>query len=158
MRKMILLLVLVSLAALGAAGAALAASGGKFEAGLTGGGEVPAVETAATGEADFELKDGVLEYELEAADIENVTVGHIHLGPADGVGPPVVDLISQEACEFEEDEVECEGSITGADLAGPLAGRSLDDLLAEMRRGNTYTNVHTVRNPGGEIRGQNLPD
>ncbi len=31
---------------------------------------------------------------------------------------------------------------------------TINDLLDEMQRGNTYVNVHTVANPGGEIRGQ----
>jgi hypothetical protein len=37
---------------------------------------------------------------------------------------------------------------------GPLAGQSLDALLAAMRDGDTYVNVHTTQFPGGEIRGQ----
>jgi hypothetical protein len=47
-----------------------------------------------------------------------------------------------------------EGDITAADLRGPLAGLTIQDLVAEMVAGNTYVNVHTVENPGGEIRGQ----
>ena len=58
-----------------------------------------------------------------------------------------------------------EGTITAANLVGPLAGHPLSDLIAEMRAGNTYTNVHTNDGvappntgpgdfPGGEIRGQ----
>lgn len=158
MRRIIFLLALASLAALVAAGAALAASGEKFEASLLGGNEVPPVATAANGEVEFEADDGALEYKLKAEDIENTVAGHIHLGAPGVNGPVVVNLISDEACEFELDEVECEGVIDAADLTGPLAGQSLEDLLTEMRSGNTYTNVHTVQNPGGEIRGQNLPD
>ena len=30
-------------------------------------------------------------------------------------------------------------------------------LLQLMRAGETYTNIHTTTNPGGEIRGQNQP-
>jgi hypothetical protein len=55
--------------------------------------------------------------------------------------------------------------ITAADLTGPLAGKSLSDLVAAMQAANTYVNVHTndfVDPPntgpvdflGGEIRGQ----
>ena len=60
------------------------------------------------------------------------------------------------------------GTITEDDLVGPLAGADLDALLAQMRAGNTYVNVHTNDGdgtpnegpgdfPGGEIRGQIEP-
>lgn len=158
MRKVVLLLALASLAALVTAGVAFAASNEKFDAYLAGGNEIPPVDTVAVGEAEYEVDNGALEYELEAEDIENVVAGHIHLGAANSNGPVVVSLISDEACDFDEDEVECEGVITEADLVGPLAGQSLEDLLAAMRSGGTYTNVHTAQNPGGEIRGQNFLD
>jgi hypothetical protein len=35
-----------------------------------------------------------------------------------------------------------------------MKGKTLDDLLEQMRAGNTYVNVHTKAHPGGEIRGQ----
>ncbi len=44
--------------------------------------------------------------------------------------------------------------ITEANLVGPLVGQTLADLIAEMRAGNTYVNVHTNQFPAGEIRGQ----
>ena len=57
------------------------------------------------------------------------------------------------------------GTITAANLRGPLAGQPLSALIAQMRAGNTYVNVHTNDGvappdtgpgdfPGGEIRGQ----
>ena len=47
-----------------------------------------------------------------------------------------------------------EGTIMSDDLTGPLAGMTMDDLIAEINEGNTYANVHTIKYPGGEIRGQ----
>lgn len=157
MRRAILLFAVAAIAVLVLSSVAFA-SGDKFEANLKGANEVPSVATGAEGEAEFEVEDGTLAYEIKAEDIQNVVAGHIHLGAAGVNGPVVVNLVSQEACEFEEDEVECEGLITEEDLVNDLAGASLEDLLAEMRAGNTYTNVHTVQNPGGEIRGQNFLD
>jgi hypothetical protein len=52
------------------------------------------------------------------------------------------------------DGVYVEGTITASNLVGPLAGQPLSALLDAMRAGNTYVNVHTSANAGGEIRGQ----
>ena len=57
------------------------------------------------------------------------------------------------------------GTITAANLIGPLAGQSLEALIDEIEAGNAYVNVHTNDGvgptntgpgdfPGGEIRGQ----
>jgi hypothetical protein len=43
-----------------------------------------------------------------------------------------------------------EGTFTAADVSGI----SYADLLAAIRAGNAYVNVHTTLFPGGEIRGQ----
>jgi spore germination protein YaaH len=53
------------------------------------------------------------------------------------------------------------GTLTAANLSKPSAVAtpavtSFADAVTQLVNGNTYTNVHTVVNPGGEIRGQNL--
>jgi hypothetical protein len=40
-------------------------------------------------------------------------------------------------------QVLTEGSITSANLVGPLQGKQLSDLIALMRNGQAYVNVHT---------------
>jgi hypothetical protein len=47
-----------------------------------------------------------------------------------------------------------EGKIKANDLKGPLAGKSLSDLVMAMETGLAYANIHTVEFPGGELRGQ----
>ncbi|PYV08229.1 MAG: hypothetical protein DMG07_26405 [Acidobacteria bacterium] len=58
-----------------------------------------------------------------------------------------------------------EGTITAADLVGPLTGNPLSELITAMEDGNAYVNAHTNDGvaptntgpgdfPGGEIRGQ----
>ena len=39
-------------------------------------------------------------------------------------------------------------------LDGPMAGKQLSDYLAAGANGSLYINIHTERNPNGEIRGQ----
>jgi hypothetical protein len=140
-----------------------------FLARLSGAQEVPPRATPATGVAVYQLrKDGEsLDYKLTVANIENVVAAHIHLGPP-GVNGPVVAFLygPAPAGGGPEQGVLAAGTITEADLVGPLAGEDLDALLAQMRSGNTYTNVHTNDGdatpnegpgdfPGGEIRGHN---
>jgi hypothetical protein len=127
---------------------------------LSGDEEVPPVDTKAQGLAVFRLnKDSTeLHYKLIVANIENVVQAHIHVAPA-GVNGPVVAFLYPNApppvlIPGRSNGVLAEGTITSADLVGPLAGMSLEDLLDEMRSGNTYVNVHTSQFPMGEMRGQ----
>lgn len=127
-----------------------------FTAPLEGEQEVPPVETKGTGVAKFQLsKDGTeLSYKLISSNIDGVTQSHIHVGAAGVNGPVVVFLFGFVADGVSPNGVLAQGTITASDLVGPLAGMPLSVLLAEMEAGNTYVNVHTIANPGGEIRGQ----
>ena len=142
-----------------------------FVAHLTGASEVPARETPAVGEVKFQLSpDGTqLEYRLISSNITNVFVSHIHLGAADVAGPVTVFLFGPVAPGGgRSDGVLAHGTITAANLIGPLAGHPFSDLIAAMTAGGTYVNVHTNDGvdgtntgpgdfPGGEIRGQLRP-
>ncbi len=133
-----------------------------FRAHAEGGEEVPPVDTRAQGQATFKLsKDGdELSYRLIVANIEDVLMAHIHQASAGVNGPVVAWLYPAGSAQEPElipgrtQGVLAEGVITDADLVGPLAGMTLDDLLEEMRSGNTYVNVHTSAHPAGEVRGQ----
>ncbi len=46
------------------------------------------------------------------------------------------------------------GTVSAANLVGPLAGQPLSALITAMQAGSTYVNVHTSQFPAGEIRGQ----
>jgi hypothetical protein len=135
---------------------------------LDGGQEVPVRETQATGQAIFRLnkEETAIEYRLIVANIENVTASHIHLAVA-GVNGDVVAFLAGNfpPAGGQFSGVLAEGTITSANLVGPLAGMSLSVLVAAMRDGGAYVNVHTNDAvappntgpgdfPGGEIRGQ----
>ena len=46
------------------------------------------------------------------------------------------------------------GSITADMLEGPLKGKPLSNLASAGANGSLYINIHTQKNPNGEIRGQ----
>lgn len=128
-----------------------------FHAILEGDEEVPPVDSDAKGAAIFRTSnDGTeLNYRLIVANIENVTAAHIHLAPRGENGDIVAFLFDpEEPTEGRTNGVLAEGTITSADLVGPLEGSTLSELIDEMEAGNTYVNVHTVDHPSGEIRGQ----
>ena len=131
-----------------------------FRAHLAGENEIPPVETDARGQSVFQLNQAgdALRYKLIVANIEDVTMAHIHLGGRDENGPVVVwlypDAPPPQPIDGRFDGVLTEGIITAADLVGSLAGEPLSALIAEIRGKNTYVNVHTTTHPPGEIRGQ----
>jgi hypothetical protein len=131
-----------------------------FRTHLSGAQEVPPAETNATGQAIFQLrKNGTeLHYKVIVANIENVTMAHIHLAPA-GVNGPVVAWLypsgpPPQLIPGPFNGVLAQGVITSTNLVGPLLGESLSDLMDAIIAGNAYVNVHTQQFPGGEIRGQ----
>lgn len=131
-----------------------------FTAHLSGDMEVPSNDSKATGQVVFQLsKDGMeLSYKLIVANIENVRMSHIHLGAVGTNGgivvwlyppaPPMMTIPGTTNGILEQ------GVITSDNLTGALAGKTMADLINELKAGNAYVNVHTDQYPGGEIRGQ----
>jgi len=173
-RKTIALIVPVALLALAALVAAptFADEGRSFKATLTGYEEVPSISTIASGEFRAQLSaDGTtLSYELTYGNITNAFAAHIHLGQP-GVAAGVIAFLcgggGKPACPPTGGTVT--GMIVAANVIGPtsqgIAPVEFAELLAAMRAGFTYANVHTTDGdatpnegpgdfPGGEIRGQ----
>jgi len=136
----------------------------KFTAGLSGGQEVPANSSTASGEAIFELSDDGMElsYTISVEDIDSVSMAHIHIAPEGENGPVVVWLYPPAPPAVlipgVTDGVLQEGVITEANLLDMLAGLELSELIDLMATEEAYVNVHTGPFPGGEIRGQILED
>lgn len=122
-----------------AAGNAALADEMKFRAELSGGEEVPPVETSASGTADvtYNSANGQLTWVIEYSDLSgSLTAAHFHGPAAPGENaPPVVPI------EVEEGPLEGSAEITAEQAEGLMAGR-------------WYVNLHTEANPQGEIRGQ----
>jgi hypothetical protein len=157
MRRIMPMLLVAALAVAALAPTASATSDRNYRTHLSG--AEAGVETLAQGQAILQFsRDGAsMHYKLILANIDDVVGAHIHLAPAGSNGPIVVNLFGAPFVPdpgVDVNGVLAEGTITAADLAGPLAGMSLDDLRQAIFDGNTYVNVHTVANRGGEVRGQ----
>lgn len=136
----------------------------KFEAELTGAQEVPAVDTATTGKAEVEFNDSLTEgaFEVEVFDGEAVLQAHFHCAPVGVNGQVVAFLFGFIPGGFDVDGHLAKFTLTDANiLAGatpnetcPADINTIADLAEAMQNGLIYANVHTVDNPGGEIRGQ----
>jgi hypothetical protein len=120
--------------------------------------EVPPRDSQGQAQAIFHLaKDGdSIDYKLTAANIENVFMAHIHMVQppavtAPGVNGPIVVWLYPSTtpgvtAPFGAGRIQgviAQGTITADDLTGPLQGQSLEDLLAAMRSGKAYVNLHT---------------
>ena len=120
---------------------------------LSGANEIPVRNSAGNGSAQIVIDGDRVHYALEIDDISNVFAAHIHTG-ATGVNGPVrvtfFNTAQSTALSVTEKHVLAEGTFTASDVSGI----SFADLLAAIRAGTTYVNVHTTQFPGGEIRGQ----
>lgn len=156
-------------AALALLGTSGAASADGLNIRLKGFHEVPAVSSAGSGrfKVNIDKASQTLRYELSYSGLEgDVRQAHIHLGQR-GVNGGVTLWLCQTTSNpspTPSTTPVCpqSGTVTGvlssADVFGPTAqgiGTSeIDEVLAAIRAGVTYVNVHSSKFPGGEIRGQ----
>jgi hypothetical protein len=142
-------------------------SGGpsNFNAKLVGANEVPAVSTKGSGEFRGTLQSNGTEiaFELEYADLSGpATMAHIHFGQRFATGGVMVHLCGTggtAACPGSAGKV---AGLFGASRVVDVAAQGISagefaELLAALRAGNAYVNVHTAQSPQGEIRGQVRP-
>jgi glucose/arabinose dehydrogenase len=115
----------------------------------------------ATGLATLQLNAArdTVSYQLKVQGIVNVTQAHIHVSTDPGAnGPPAVWLFPSAPPAMllpgEFTGPLGAGNFTAANFVGPLAGKTVADLLAAIREDRAYVNVHTEQFPAGEIRGQ----
>ena len=158
-------------AALGVGGVAIAGGGGEpFGGALTGYEEVPAVSTGASGRFDAVVRvhDDRISWKLSYTGLTGgVTQAHIHFAQRSVNGGVAVTLCSNLAtaptgtqpCPAAPATIK--GVATAQDVVGPadqgIAPGEFDELVAAMRAGLTYANVHSTAFPNGEIRAQLEP-
>ena len=116
----------------------------------------PPKNTKATGSAKFvSSSDGnSMTYRIRVVNINGVTMAHIHSGSIGKNGPIVVTLFKSATPTGPMNGPLSQGTITSANLEGPLKGKTISDLVKLINDGKAYANVHTQQNPKGEIRGQ----
>ncbi len=122
---------------------------------ISSGEEVPFSDAGTYGWAIYHINDDgqSMTWTLWLNAINNPVAAHIHVGGIGVNGPVVVPLYSGKDTGAVGG-VLSSGTITAANLDGPMKGKTMDDLFAAIKSGNAYTNVHTAKSPGGEARGQ----
>lgn len=158
-RRFMGFVVLVALLGLFVVGAPVAASvtdaNHDYIAVISSGEEVPLTDSGTYGLAMIHINsDGQsMTWTLWINAINDPVAAHIHVGGFGVNGPVVAPLYSgKNVGPFSG--VMSSGTITASDLDGPMKGKTMDDLFAAMKSGNTYVNVHTAKHPGGDARGQ----
>lgn len=130
--------------------------------------EVPSVSSTAGGlfRARIDERAGQIAYELSFAGLEGtVTQAHIHFGQHDvngGVSAFLCDSATNPDPTGGAPSCPASGSVAGlivsTNVIGPtaqgLSPGEFAELVAAIRAGVAYVNVHSTRFPGGEIRGQ----
>ena len=148
---------------------------------LTGSEEVPVVNTDASGELRGMISrdDSSIDYELTYSGLQGiVTQAHIHVAQPNVNGGIVIWLCGTNGTTEPPIAPPTPGpagtptctpgsgiftgtitaanvvAITGANAGQQIGNGDFEAVIAAMRAGNAYANVHTNLSPGGEIRGQ----
>lgn len=110
---------------------------------MSGGEEVPAVATTATGTATLTVNGQQIEYTVNVTDLLNAAVAHIHIAPDGENGPVRLNLCGtgapQPACTSGTGVLAT--GTNGTTVGTPAI--TFDSLLSAMRTGGAYVNVHT---------------
>ena len=105
---------------------------------LTGTAQVPAVTTSASGNAVVTIKADRSVSATVTVTGMTATASHIHEAAAGANGPVIVPFTK-----------------TGDNTFASAPGAKLTEAqYAAYKAGNLYVNVHSAKNPGGEVRGQ----
>ena len=168
-RVLAVAIAITSIVGAGAASAAAADSGSdNLREDLSGYNEDPlALSTTGSGHFEARIDEQAQEitYTLSYSDLEGAVLqSHIHLGGASQSGGIIVFFCTNlgngpagtQACPAAPATIT--GTITPADVIGPtgqgITAGEFGELIAAIRNGTTYVNVHSSKYPGGEIRAQ----
>jgi hypothetical protein len=147
----------------------------EIRANLMGFQEVPVVSTVGTGrlKAQISKDERTIFWELSYSGMQaTVTQAHIHLGQrsvnggivlwfcgttlnvtgvANTPGPAGTQVCTSPSGNFSGKFTDANVQTVATQQIGP---NELSEVIAAIRAGKAYANVHTLASPGGEIRGQ----
>jgi len=161
--------VVALLAVVGVGSYAMADSGKKnLKADQLGGyQENPDISTVANGSFEVTLDDDAqtLSYTLSYSGLEGTVLqAHIHFGKRAVNGGITVFLCGTAASPGPAGTPTCPQSgtvsrtVQAADILAPgtqgIEAGNFEELVAALRAGHAYANVHSTKWPGGEIRAQ----
>lgn len=105
---------------------------------LTGSNEVPPVTSPASGSGTVSVNsDRMVTARITVTGMSG-TAAHIHQGAPGANGPVIVPFVKEGENTF---------------VAAPGA-KMTEEQYRKYKDGETYVNVHSAKNPGGEVRGQ----
>ena len=116
----------------------------------------PGISTGAFGSAVVvvDMTARTVTYTVQVFNLPSgVTASHIHVG---GVGPAGPVVVTFAPPVNASNDFTFAGTVRDTEFTlRPDQGiRSADDMFQAILGGNSYVNVHSTVNPGGEIRGQ----
>jgi hypothetical protein len=147
-----------------AAAVAPAAAQQTLGATFSGYSENPTLNSSGSGTLTLVVSDDEqsIGYALTYQGLTATSASHIHVGAPWQNGPVVIFLCGggRPPCPPEGGTVE--GTIVASDVTGGAAAQGFPagdfaTMLAAIRAGATYANLHTAARGAGEIRGQILP-
>lgn len=173
MKRLRILILVMAAFALTAAGPSGHDDERRLRADLTGLEEVPVVNTVATGKfrARISPDEQSIEYRLSYSGLQGtVSQAHIHIAQLSVNGSIVIWLCqtatnpspvptTAHTCNPGSDDftgtITADDVIAGGTASQQLNAKDLTSVIALIRAGAAYANVHTLPNStGGEIRGQ----
>jgi hypothetical protein len=135
---------------------------------LKGYSEVPSVSSAAKArfKASIDDKAGAINYTLTYSGLEgDVRQAHIHFGQH-GTNGGIAVWLCQTSFNVDPTGLAptcpqsgtVTGTVTAANVIGPagqgIAAGEFAEVIAAIRAGVAYVNVHSTKFPGGEVRAQ----
>ncbi len=118
------------------------------------------VRTDANGKVYFRLSQDQKKifYTVYLMRADSVTMIHVHEFNGQPIGPELVWLYPKaQSPKLTPGPIDGEfvtGTITPANLIGPLKGHSLMDFVNLMKADSVYVIVHTTMHPKGQLRGK----